>query len=255
MPKQTETTIHVSDFGRDHWSLLMYLETCVVDSNIEKPKNMGRVEKARMRTHPIRHPQHLVARSIEDRVWLVKNGTRLKGWRPGEPGRRLPLHDDWDALEDLEAAGLATQLTGMGEVVSLSELGMKTAGELRKWKAACKPIDTFVFSGEPEPKYELSGLPLIRKFQEWSLLLLAKVDQHFSEIEKRQIRQVIYSGIPQLKGLPLNLSRVQWSLVMQNASCEIGCTVIILTTLDFVATAEEFFEEAVKCGTKSLSET
>lgn len=249
------TIIHVLDFGRDHWSLLMYLETCVVDNGIKGMWNAGRIEKARMRTHPTRHPQHLSCRSIEDRSWKITDGTRLKGWKAGELDRRLPQHDDWDVLEDLEAAGLASQLTGIGDAIALSELGMKTAEELRAWKAACKPMDSFVFSGEPEPRYELSGLPLVCEYQRLSLALLAKVDQHFSEVEKRQIRRVIYSGMPMVKDLPLDPSSSQWNMVMQGASCDVGCPVTTMTILDFTATAVDFFEEVMKCGIKSSSET
>lgn len=68
------TTIPIEKWGRDHFSTLMYIETCVVD-------NGGVVRGEKMRSAMSGYP------------------TRL---RDGEQ----PNHGDWDCVEDMRAIGL-----------------------------------------------------------------------------------------------------------------------------------------------------
>jgi hypothetical protein len=119
-------TIPPSEWGHDHWSTLAYVETRVVD-------HRGYINDAQMRSRDSGYP------------------TRLAG------GVEEPNHGDWDCVRDMVSAGLLTferiphddmrrlsqktvyaNLTPAKIVtrrITLTELGMKVAGELRAHKA------------------------------------------------------------------------------------------------------------------------
>lgn len=118
-------------FGKDHWSLLAYIETLVVDN---QP-----IDRRRMRCNPTTHPT-LVAPHQHQR-WEPQWGTRLKNYFLKEyfdahdkAAYQLPEHDDWDCLEDLDAAGLVEFQTLTSGVVRLTPEGRRVANELREHK-------------------------------------------------------------------------------------------------------------------------
>jgi hypothetical protein len=83
----------ISEWGQDHWSTLVYLETCAVDGR-------GIVNNNRMRCNPRLHREFM---------------STAPGAYTGEPNKyptRLANgciqndHDDWSCLEDMVAAGL-----------------------------------------------------------------------------------------------------------------------------------------------------
>lgn len=75
------------DFGKDHWKLLVFIESCIVDHG-------GKIDVQRMRCHPERHP-----RMAHKKKWKFTDNTQLSD------NRMRQLHDDWDCLEDLRASG------------------------------------------------------------------------------------------------------------------------------------------------------
>ncbi len=110
-------TVEVERFGKDHWSTLAYVECCAVD-------NKGRLNIQRMHCDASRHPGLINGTSFK------KYPTTLKG------GEELPDHDDWDCLEDLEAAGFIEQHgTGIHPVVVFTDLGYRVVAALRIHKA------------------------------------------------------------------------------------------------------------------------
>lgn len=92
--------VEVAQWGRDHASTLLYVETCNVDRS-------GKIEDARMRVDGHQHP------------------TRL---REGE----LHGHSDWDVLADLEHFGLVQKVA---DAWLLTDLGWKVAHRLRVARA------------------------------------------------------------------------------------------------------------------------
>ncbi len=101
-------------FGHDHWSALGYIETRIVDHG-------GVPVRCHLRCIERRHP--FFAHEGGDASGYP---TRLRG------GRTLPDHDDWDCLEDLEAAGLIqNKNTGAHPVFCLTPRGEEIAGKLR----------------------------------------------------------------------------------------------------------------------------
>ena len=130
--------VTIADFGKDHWGLLAYVETRVVD-------HKGKLEVASMRCNPDRHPAQVGRRPV-GYYWSVGHGTRLKGFfkEKGQPdlSRQLPQHDDFDCLVDLEENGLLVA-TGMFDAAVLTPLGRRVANDLREHKAAGKNYADF----------------------------------------------------------------------------------------------------------------
>lgn len=115
--------VPVEKFGRDHWSTLMYIETRAVDFR-------GIVDLEKMRTDPERHPEYMTALKV-----MASSGkkypTRLAG------GVDLPNHDDWDCVDDMEAAGFLVSIgTGTRPAYKLTDSGWAVASRLRQRRAA-----------------------------------------------------------------------------------------------------------------------
>lgn len=85
--------IPIAQWGKDHWTLLAYIESRCVD-------HRGVLKNANMRTHGARHPL-FAARGYNPPPDGSQYPTRYKG------GERSD-HDDWDCLDDMVRAGLAT---------------------------------------------------------------------------------------------------------------------------------------------------
>lgn len=114
-------TVAVEKFGKDHWSALAYVECCAVD-------NRGMLDNRRMRCDPDRHPGLMWYNYREGLD--KKYPTILVG------GEELPDHDDWDCLDDLEAAGfIEIRGTGLHPVVIMTALGFTVGAALRQHKA------------------------------------------------------------------------------------------------------------------------
>lgn len=109
-------------FGRDHWSLLAYVETCCVDAPA------GSIGKGRL------DPRRLRVRNRIWPAWKAEWDTRLRGTENG-PTIPLPDHDDMDCLLDLEAAGLVDIVSNANLFVRLTDAGIAMAAKLREHKA------------------------------------------------------------------------------------------------------------------------
>lgn len=126
---ERDDIVSVEDWGKDHWSTFLYLETCAVDFK-------GAINNEYMRCNSDLHPEfHNAACNLMSRNYP----TRLTH------GRTRDGHDDWSCLEDLMSAGLVqawtykyrTKNIGGGKVkVALTDKGWQVVGELRAYKAA-----------------------------------------------------------------------------------------------------------------------
>lgn len=95
------TKVQSDNFGRDHWSLLVYCETRVVDYG-------GRID-----------PAHLRRDGKENPTRLTK-------------GKEVANHGDWDCLKDLQSAGF---LSMCGHSIVLTKSGWNKAHKLRRERA------------------------------------------------------------------------------------------------------------------------
>lgn len=110
-------TVSTDRFGKDHWSLLAYVECCAVD-------NKGVLDNRRMRCDIDRHPG------------LAHSGSGKKYPTILVGGAELPNHDDWDCLDDLgDARFVGVGGTGIAPVVRFTDLGYKVAAALRQHMA------------------------------------------------------------------------------------------------------------------------
>lgn len=127
-------TVPVAEWGKDHWSLLAYLEVRCVD-------NGGAIVIRHMRCNPRRHPMFAHA------------GTRI-GLDPSAPYQYPSVlrkgadpvleHDDWDCLEDLEAAGLIENRgTGINPRIYMTDAGLTFTAQIRACKAKGGSFATF----------------------------------------------------------------------------------------------------------------
>jgi hypothetical protein len=115
----------VADFGRDHWSALLYAEVRCTD-------NGGEPDRRHMRCLDSRHPQHSHGHNAEGYP------TRLAG------ARLLPHHDDWDCVDDLARVGfLVIGGTGAYPVWEMTDEGRRVAGLLRAHKQTGGGVATF----------------------------------------------------------------------------------------------------------------
>lgn len=120
-------TVPVRRWGKDHWSMLGYIECRVI-------ANGGRLYLGHLRINPDKHP------GMAHVSWKEDYPTRLK-----EDGR-LAFHDDIDCLEDLAVVGYVLDgITGIGNgLVALTELGKQVCEELRRHKGDGKNFHSFM---------------------------------------------------------------------------------------------------------------
>lgn len=128
----------VQTFGKDHWSLLAYVECLCVDGT----KGIGQIDRRRVRCNENTHP---LLNSNVTGTWKNEYSTRLAGFfdfehradpqKASDAGLQILGHDDWDCLDDLEAAGFVEILTLANAAVRMTKAGNKVAGELRTHKA------------------------------------------------------------------------------------------------------------------------
>lgn len=144
--------VKIEDFGKDHFSLLAYLECRCVDNN-------GTVNGAHLRHNPAKRPA--VVGSDTESIsamaagigWKPEYGTRLKGfWKADgtrDPSRQIPDHDDIDCMEDLEEAGLIkNEGSGLNPLIRMTKEGGRVAALLREHKANGGNFSEFEFIPE-----------------------------------------------------------------------------------------------------------
>lgn len=115
--------------------MLAYVETRCVDGQ----DGVGTLVRAHIRGNANTHPL------LANTAWKPSFGTRLKGFFEYEhrsdpakaiaAGFMLDGHDDWDCLDDLEAAGFVDVVSLSNGKVRMTEAGLQMAGQLRRHKA------------------------------------------------------------------------------------------------------------------------
>lgn len=138
-------TVAMKDFGKDHWSVLAYVETLCVDGD----GGVGQVDYKRLRVNEKTHPLLAKNFSMTKRRWKGDWGTRLRGFWPDATGRtdlkrQIRAHDDVNCMEDLEDAGLIVYSTASG-VVTLTNLGRRISSMIREHKTKGGHFATFEF--------------------------------------------------------------------------------------------------------------
>ncbi|MEK6832546.1 MAG: hypothetical protein AABY32_00735 [Nanoarchaeota archaeon] len=143
--------VSIKDFGKDHWSLLAYIETRVIDNNVAM--FTGELDRSHLRCNPITHGILLdPRRSMRPVPKEWDYGTRLNGyWNSDDTinkDRQIPGHDDWDCLEDFEEAGLIEIMSTINAFVMLTSKGLGICEKIRKHKASGENFASFVLEEE-----------------------------------------------------------------------------------------------------------
>ncbi len=119
----------LKDFGKDHWNMLLYIETRAVDYG-------GRLDRQHMRIK-----QDELKGGRNPLGWKPEYGTRLSGYFSGkffdrfDKTRLLPDHDDMDCLDDFERLGLIKQVgSALNPAIKMTEEGNRIAFLLRVHK-------------------------------------------------------------------------------------------------------------------------
>lgn len=144
----------IEKFGKDHWSLLAYVEHCCVNGR----DGFGEIDRRRVRCNPTAHPT-LVGIYSNDVQWKLNYSTRLAGFfdfdersdteKAIAAGLQLRDHDDWDCLDDLEAAGYVEVFSLVNGFVKMTKNGLGIAAKLRAHKAGGGQFAGFRLEAEP----------------------------------------------------------------------------------------------------------
>lgn len=138
--------VNVEKFGKDHWSMLAYVESCCVDSN----GSLGTLQKSKVRCNSNTHP----LLNHNGFPWKESWGTKLKGYNKDHSqdldnaeanGVFLKNHDDWDCLDDLENAGFVEVINLTQGLVKITPKGIKVAAMIREHKAKGGMFSDFVY--------------------------------------------------------------------------------------------------------------
>ena len=139
--------ISESQFGKDHWSILAYAQNCCVNGK----GGYGTLDKRKMRANENTHPLLAVNLSSLSSGWRPSWGTRLQGFfKANDAALQLPEHDDWDCLDDLEAAGYLEVTSMVNGFVRMTALGNKVCGLLMAFKASGGQFAQFVLEEAPQ---------------------------------------------------------------------------------------------------------
>jgi hypothetical protein len=131
--------VPMNEWGRDHFSLLAYVETCCVDGD----KGQGMLDHDRMRTNIPRHPGVAGPRV----AMLPKNEGPYKYPTRLRDGKVEDEHDDWDCLYDLEEAKLIEDKgTGIHPVLVMTAAGTQLAEMIRRHKSSGGSFSNFAIT-------------------------------------------------------------------------------------------------------------
>lgn len=124
--------IPFSNWGRDHWSTLAFIETVMVEKGSFPIMGDARMRSNR-RNFRVMPAANAMCMDLESGS-LLADGTTVKG------------HDDWCCIQDFAAEGLldkAQEEIDIGETIKFSDLGISIAHKLREHKIKGGSFGTF----------------------------------------------------------------------------------------------------------------
>lgn len=141
----TENYIPMSNWGKDHWSCLGYIESVITECSGFQVGSDARMRQGRYHfrimfeecPHPRRPSKAPFAIPMEP-----KHGSRLKD------GSFVEGHDDWHCVQDMANEGLFVEMVGDVEpkvMLHLSDKGRTLAEKLRKHKGSGGSFGTFTW--------------------------------------------------------------------------------------------------------------
>jgi hypothetical protein len=132
----------IENWGKDHWSLLVFIETQIVNAKNTKEFPSSKLDLTRMRVNSDKRVfTNGASRMGSTMSWRDTWGTKFKG------GEILdPKHDDIDVLDELEESGFVkNHFTDMNPIVSLTKKGYEACNRIRKHKAEGGQFAQFIY--------------------------------------------------------------------------------------------------------------
>jgi hypothetical protein len=148
----TVTHVPIEEWGQDHWSTFAYAETCVVDrANADGAPYEGKLNLDRLRCNHATHGEwlgrtHRMRGMVND--WKDSYGTRLKDFGK-DASRRLPEHDDWNCLFDMQAEHLLTVVEPRKGTIRFTDRGTALAAHVRAFKIRGGNFAAFAYEFSP----------------------------------------------------------------------------------------------------------
>lgn len=133
--------IPMSQWARDHWSTLAYIETVLVDQREFTVSYNPRMRSSRRMIRVLTEPPALRTATVRNRSYAYGRGAFAMSPEAGtilRDGTVLPDHDDWACVQDFAAAGLLTKTADeidVGTSIKFSPYGWHIATALRQHKA------------------------------------------------------------------------------------------------------------------------
>jgi hypothetical protein len=147
--KASPRKVTIEEFGKDHWSLLAYVETCIVDKKGAHGVPMtGEIDRDRIRCNGDRRPHLFGPRvAMASNKWKGEWGSRLQGYfEKKDMELQLPTHDDW--LEDMEREGLLEIMSVVNGFIVITDKGLAICKHLREHKARGGHFAGFIYKPE-----------------------------------------------------------------------------------------------------------
>lgn len=132
--------IPISNWARDHWSVLLYLKSCDLNKG-------GIVDNRRMRVNPRLHRKFTTSTQM-----VIPGGPSDTKLRDGSVAAN---HDDWSCLEDMVKAGVlrayfrvkskSSAFNCLEARVSLTERGWSIVQSLERFKSRHGSYEEFTY--------------------------------------------------------------------------------------------------------------
>ena len=121
--RPSRSEVPMARWGKDHWSAFAFVAHWCAEPGAGAAGFKIEARRKNMRCDPARRPD------LAHIEWRADCPTILKG------GELLPCHDDWDCLDDAQAAGLLLiEGTGAFPVIFMTDKGLRIAAELTAHK-------------------------------------------------------------------------------------------------------------------------
>lgn len=131
--KKEKTFFPIDKWGKDHWSMLAYVETRAVD-------NRGDLDLRHIRVN--KDKRGFSNGNFPNDKWNPEHATRLQNGKKPDPA-----HDDIDVMDDLKREGfLEYKSSCRNFVVTLTDRGNEVCAEVRQHKSAGKNFNEFKLS-------------------------------------------------------------------------------------------------------------
>lgn len=126
------TPIPIANWGKDHWSTLLYIESIIFDVYARPAMDKMRQHSGRIR-RGWNSPRATVTPTFTQDYSTQTIIRDPNNWDTIIGRTEVHDHDDWDCIDDMETEGLLEQLgTGLQPSIKLTDYGYDVVAALKK---------------------------------------------------------------------------------------------------------------------------